>query len=136
MVVHVRKAHDDTIRALKECRARGGVIHAFNGSLQQGLIYHEMGFRLGFGGMLTFDRSTRLRRLARELPIEAIVLETDAPDLTVASHRGGRNSPEYLPEVLAALAGVRGGPVRTGLTGPARRGRATGSTLSQPATPA
>jgi TatD DNase family protein len=57
--------------------------------------------------MLTFERSSRLRRLARELPIEAIVLETDAPDLTVASHRFERNSPEYLPEVLAALAQVR-----------------------------
>ena len=57
--------------------------------------------------MLTFERSTRLRRLARELPLEAIVLETDAPDLTVASHRGQRNSPEYLPECLAALAEVR-----------------------------
>jgi TatD DNase family protein len=58
--------------------------------------------------MLTFERSTRLRRLAAELPLEGLVLETDAPDLTVASHRFERNSPEYLPEVLAALARVRG----------------------------
>jgi TatD DNase family protein len=57
--------------------------------------------------MLTFDRSSKLRALARDLPLEAIVLETDAPDLTVASRRGERNSPEYLPEVLAALAEVR-----------------------------
>jgi TatD DNase family protein len=58
--------------------------------------------------MLTFERSSRLRRLARDLPLEAIVLETDAPDLTVASHQYQRNSPAYLPEVLAALAEVRG----------------------------
>jgi TatD DNase family protein len=68
----------------------------------------DLGFRLGFGGMLTFTRSSRLRRLAVELPGEAIVLETDAPDLTVAAHRGERNSPEYLPDVLQALAEIRG----------------------------
>ena len=110
VVVHVRKAHEQTLAALKGTRVKGGIIHAFNGSLQQGQQYFDLGFRLGFGGMLTFERSTRLRRLAEELPLTAIVLETDAPDLTVASHRGERNSPEYLPEVLAALAGVRGQP--------------------------
>jgi TatD DNase family protein len=89
------------------CR-NGGIAHAFNGSLEQAKRYIDLGFRLGFGGMLTFERSTRLRRLARELPLEAMVLETDAPDLTVASHRYQRNSPEYLPEILAALARVRG----------------------------
>jgi TatD DNase family protein len=107
VVIHVRKAHDQAIRLLAAARVGGGIIHAFNGSLQQGMRYREMGFLLGFGGMLTFERSSKLRRLARELPLDAIVLETDAPDLTVASHRGERNSPEYLPEVLAALAGVR-----------------------------
>ena len=66
-----------------------------------------MGFRLGFGGMLTFERSRHLRRLAVELPLHAIVLETDAPDMTVASHQYQRNSPAYLPEVLATLARLR-----------------------------
>ena len=110
VVVHVRKAHDQTLAALRKSGVKGGIIHAFNGSLQQGLQYFDLGFRLGFGGMLTFERSARLRRLAKALPIDAIVLETDAPDLTVASHRGERNSPEYLPEVLTALAGVRDEP--------------------------
>ena len=110
VVVHVRKAHDETLAAVKRVRVRGGIIHAFNGSPQQGKRYVDLGFRLGFGGMLTFERSSRLRRLAKALPLDAIVLETDAPDLTVASHRGERNSPEYLPEVLAALAQVRGEP--------------------------
>lgn len=110
VVVHVRKAHDETIAALKRTRVRGGIIHAFNGSLQQAAQYQALDFRLGFGGMLTYERSNRLRRLARELPLAAIVLETDAPDLTVASHRGERNSPEYLPEVLYALAEVRNAP--------------------------
>lgn len=108
VLLHVRKAHDEVLAALGRSGVRGGIAHAFNGSLEQARQYLDLGFRLGFGGMLTYERSTRLRRLARELPIEAIVLETDAPDMTVASHHGERNSPEYLPECLAALAAVRG----------------------------
>jgi len=108
VILHVRRAHDAALAALRRLRVRGGIAHAYSGSLEQARQYLDLGFRLGFGGMLTFERSTKLRRLARELPLEAIVLETDAPDLTVASHRGERNSPEYLPEVLAALADVRG----------------------------
>ena len=85
----------------------GGICHAFNGSLQQASHYRDLGFRFGFGGMLTFERSTKLRALAKALAADSLVLETDAPDMTVAQHRGERNSPEYLPYCLAALAGVR-----------------------------
>lgn len=107
VLLHVRKAHEQVLATLARLRVRGGIAHAFNGSLQQARRYLDLGFRLGFGGMLTFARSTRLRRLAAELPLDAIVLETDAPDLTVAAHQGERNSPEYLPDVLAALARIR-----------------------------
>ena len=106
-VIHVRKAHDQVLKTLRRIRLRGGTIHAFNGSLQQGQQYIELGFKLGFGGTLTYEGSKRIHRLARDLPLEALVLETDAPDIPVASHRGERNSPEYLPECLAALARVR-----------------------------
>lgn len=108
VLLHVRKAHEEMLATLRRARVRGGIAHAFNGSIQQAQRYLDLGFRLGFGGMLTFTRSSRLRRLAAELPAEAIVLETDAPDMTVAAHRGERNSPEYLPDVLQALAEVRG----------------------------
>ncbi|TVQ83977.1 MAG: TatD family deoxyribonuclease [Chromatiaceae bacterium] len=109
VLLHVRKAHDEVIAALRRARfSAGGIVHAFNGSAGQAKHYLNLGFCLGFGGMLTFERSTRLRRLAATLPATALVLETDAPDLTVASHRYQRNSPEYLPEILAALAAVRG----------------------------
>ncbi|EGV16836.1 TatD family hydrolase [Thiocapsa marina] len=108
VLLHVRKAHDDVLTALKRIGVPGGIAHAFNGSIQQAHRYLDLGFRLGFGGMLTFTRSSRLRRLAAELPGESIVLETDAPDMTVAAHRGERNSPEYLPDVLQALSEVRG----------------------------
>lgn len=107
VLLHVRKAHEDMLAALRRARVKGGIAHAFNGSIEQARQYLALGFRLGFGGMLTFTRSTRLRRLARELPGEAIVLETDAPDMTVAAHRGERNSPAYLPDVVQALAEVR-----------------------------
>ncbi len=108
VVLHVRKAHDQVLASLQRIQLVGGIAHAFNGSLQQAKSYIALGFMLGFGGMLTYDRSTKLRSLARDLPLEAIVLETDAPDLTVAQHRGERNSPEYLPLCLDALAEVRG----------------------------
>ncbi len=108
VVLHVRKAHDPMLDTLKRFRLPGGFCHAFNGSAVQAARYIDLGFGLGFGGMLTFERSRHLRRLAAELPLDALVLETDAPDMTVASHRYQRNSPAYLPEVLAHLAALRG----------------------------
>ena len=107
VILHVLKAHDRVLSTLKRIPVSGGIVHAFNGSLQQAQQYAALGFGFGFGGMLTFPRSNRLRALARDLPLESIVLETDAPDMTVMQHRGERNSPEYLPYCLAALAEVR-----------------------------
>ena len=107
VVLHVRKAHDQMLSTLKRIRVRGGFSHAFNGSEQQAQQYIDLGFKLGFGGMLTFERSSKIRHLAKAIPLESIVLETDAPDMTVAAHRGERNSPEYLPDCLQALAEVR-----------------------------
>lgn len=107
VLLHVRKAHDAVLMALRDIPVSGGIVHAFNGSLQQAFKYLDLGFKLGFGGMLTFERSSKLRRLAAQLPLDALVLETDAPDMTVAAHQGERNSPEYLPDVLAALAEIR-----------------------------
>jgi len=107
VLLHVRKAHDQVLAALRRIRVTGGIAHAFNGSLQQAQQYLDLGFRLGFGGTLTYERSSKIRALASSLPLEAIVLETDAPDMPVAAHRGERNSPEYLPDCLRALAEVR-----------------------------
>ncbi|MDP3687170.1 MAG: TatD family hydrolase, partial [Sulfurimicrobium sp.] len=68
----------------------------------------KLGFKLGFGGAMTYPRATRLRELAATLPLEAIVLETDAPDMAPAWIGKGRNSPEYLPQIAQALAELRG----------------------------
>lgn len=107
LIIHNRKAHDQCIDLLKQVGSRGGIIHAFNGSIQQAHKYIELGFVLGFGGMLTFERSSKLRNLAKQIPLESIVLETDAPDMTVAQHKGERNSPEYLPFIQQALASTK-----------------------------
>ena len=108
VVVHCRKAHDECLRELAKIGPIGGIIHAFNGSLQQARRYIDLGFLLGFGGMLTFSRSTKLRDLVDKLPLSALVLETDAPDMTVVQHKGERNSPEYIPLIAEAVAEIKG----------------------------
>lgn len=107
VLLHVRRAHDETLAYLRRARPVGGIVHAFNGSLQQAQHYLDLGFKLGFGGAMTYERARKLRRLAVELPLESLVLETDAPDLSPSAHHGERNSPTYLPEILAVLAQLR-----------------------------
>jgi TatD DNase family protein len=107
LIIHNRKAHDECLQLLAAQPLRGGIIHAFNGSIQQAEKYIALGFVLGFGGMLTFERSSKLRKLAKQIPLESIVLETDAPDMTVWQHQGQRNSPEYLHYVQHALANIK-----------------------------
>lgn len=106
VILHVRKAHDQVLKLLRKIKVKGGFCHAFNGSLQQAEKYIELGFKLGFGGTLTYKNSTKIHKLAKELPLDSIVLETDAPDMAVESHRGERNSPEYIVEALTALANL------------------------------
>lgn len=108
VIIHNRKAHDECLALLQKNRVSGGIIHAFNGSIQQAEKYIELNFALGFGGMLTFERSSKLHKLAEHIPLSSIVLETDAPDMTVSEHKGQRNSPEYLPYVQQALAEIKG----------------------------
>jgi TatD DNase family protein len=108
VILHVRKSIDQVLATLRRFRVRGGIAHAFNGSEQQASQFIDLGFKLGFGGVVTFDRAQKIRRLARTLPLGAIVLETDAPDLTPAAYHGQRNSPEFLPEVLRVIAELRG----------------------------
>ena len=86
----------------------GGIAHAFNGSFQQAQIYIDLGFKLGFGGAMTFTRALQIRRLATTLPMESIVLETDAPDISPAWIHPACNSPENLPGIGRALAEMRG----------------------------
>jgi len=108
VLLHVRKAHDMILGILRQTDVRGGIVYAFNGSLQQAWRYIELGFKLGFGGMLILPQSRKLRQLVRDLPLSALVLETDAPDLSGFGHQGQRNSPEFLPEYGHCMARLRG----------------------------
>ena len=81
VLLHVRKSADTLLKHLRATPVRGGIAHAFNGSEQQARAFIALGFKLGFGGTLTFERALQIRRLAQQLPLDAIVLETDAPDI-------------------------------------------------------
>jgi len=108
VLLHVRKAHDQVQAAMRRMTfTNGGIVHAFSGSLQQAEKYIQLGFKISFGGSLTYDRAKKIRYVARTLPLEEIVLETDAPDIPPADHHGERNSPEYLPLIACALAKLR-----------------------------
>jgi TatD DNase family protein len=108
VLTHVRRSQDQVLKHIRQLRPPGGIAHAFNGSFQQAQNFIDLGFHLGFGGAMTFTRALQIRRLASELPLDAIVLETDAPDIAPAWVHPGRNSPEQLPAIGAALADLRG----------------------------
>jgi len=108
VILHVRRAVDRVLWHLRRAGVRGGIAHAFNGSRQQADEFIRLGFALGFGGAATFSGSTRIRALAAALPLEAIVLETDAPDIPPAWLNRARNSPAELPAIAAEVAALRG----------------------------
>ncbi len=108
VLLHVRRAIDQVLKHLRQIRVVGGIAHAFNGSRQQADEFIKLGFKLGFGGAMTFPRANRIRELAATLPLESIVLETDAPDIPPEWLSGARNSPDQLPRIGAALAELRG----------------------------
>ncbi|MBF0382076.1 MAG: TatD family hydrolase [Magnetococcales bacterium] len=109
VLIHAVKAHDQIITTLKKADLPcGGIIHSFNGSLQQGQQYITMGFCLGFGGVVTHDRAKKIRTVAAKLPDSSLVLESDAPDLPPAGFAGKRNEPGYLTIVANTLASLRG----------------------------
>ncbi len=108
VILHVRNAIDDILKQLRQYKLTGGIAHAFNGSLQQAQQFIDLGFKLGFGGAMTYSRALKIRELAEKLPLDAIVLETDAPDIPPEwVMRGGRNSPLELPKIAQVLAEIR-----------------------------
>jgi len=108
VLLHVRRAVDAILKELRRVGVPGGIAHAFNGSRQQADEFIKLGFKLGFGGAMTHPRATKLRELAATLPLDAIVLETDAPDIAPEWLQKGRNEPGELPRIAAVLAELRG----------------------------
>ena len=107
VLLHIRKANDQVLKQLRRYKLKGGIAHAFNGSPQQAEEFIKLNFKLGFGGAMTYPRALNLRRLATELPLESIVLETDAPDIPPVFAHKQRNSPEFLAQIAAVLAELR-----------------------------
>ncbi len=120
VLLHIRRAQDIVLKLLRQFYGSGGpstslrtgIAHAFSGSRQQADEFIKLGFKLGFGGAMTYSRATRLRELAATLPLDSIVLETDAPDIPPDFlERGLPNEPQYVPHIAQTLAELRGLPL-------------------------
>lgn len=107
IVIHARKAVEDVIRMIRSSGHYRGLVHSFNGSAQQANRLIDLGYKLSFGGAVTFERARRLRQLVADLPLEALLLETDAPDQPDALHSGQRNEPAYLVDVWRSVSSLR-----------------------------
>ncbi len=115
VIVHARRSVDAVIAAIKRIGGRGsgpgqalrGVIHSFPGSAEQAAQLHTLGFLLGIGGPVTHERAKKLRSVVASVPLEQLLLETDSPDQPGSNHRGQRNEPANLVEVLDVIAGLR-----------------------------
>ena len=118
VILHVRRSADSLLKQLRRTEVAGGIAHAFNGSDVQALQFAQRGFKLGFGGALTFERALQIRHLAATLPADVPVLETDAPDIPPqwlyvkagerANQPASRNEPAELPRIAHTLAALRG----------------------------
>ncbi len=108
VILHHRKSHNEIIQILKNTAVeKGGVVHAFSGSYHEACTYIDLGFKLGVGGTITYQRARKTRDVIKRVPIDSILLETDAPDMPIYGRQGQRNSPEFLPEILVVLSSLK-----------------------------
>jgi len=107
IVIHARRAVEDVIRMIRSSGHYHGLVHSFNGSTQQASRLIDLGYKLSFGGAISYTRAKRLREMIRSLPLDAILLETDAPDQPDQTHQGQRNEPAYLVDVWQAISTLR-----------------------------
>ncbi|MBX2878633.1 MAG: TatD family hydrolase [Granulosicoccus sp.] len=107
IVIHANKAVEDVIRMIRVSGHSQGMVHSFNGSLQQARRLIDLGYKIGFGGAVTYKRASRLRAMVSDLPLESILLETDAPDQPDSSHSGQRNEPAHLTDIWKSICTLR-----------------------------
>lgn len=108
IILHCRRAHNQMLRCLKAFPLKsGGILHAYSGSQEQAEQYWKMGFYLGIGGTITYERANKTRSAVKNLPLDSLVLETDAPDMPLCGQQGARNSPLNIPQIAQTLAALR-----------------------------
>jgi TatD DNase family protein len=110
VIVHARRAFEETIHTLRRIGGLRGVVHSFAGSEEQARQLFDLGFHLGIGGPVTYERANRIRRVVASMPLEWLLLETDAPDQPCAHRRGQRNEPAFMTDVLDTVAELRPEP--------------------------
>ncbi|NID14431.1 TatD family hydrolase [Luteibacter yeojuensis] len=108
VIVHARRAFEEVIHTLRRIGGLRGVVHSFSGSEEQARQLFDLGFHIGIGGPVTYERAHRIHRVVTDMPLEWLLLETDAPDQPCSRHRGERNEPAYMRDVLSAVARLRG----------------------------
>lgn len=114
VIIHTREATDDTLAVLRETgAARGGVMHCFTGSVDEARRALDLGMYISLSGIVTFPRASQLRDVARFVPEDRLLVETDAPFLAPVPHRGQRNEPAFVAQTVAAVAAARGIDVGT-----------------------
>ncbi|MEN8180348.1 MAG: TatD family hydrolase [Pseudomonadota bacterium] len=111
VIIHARRSVEAVINTIRHFPGVRGVLHSYSGSEQQALRLIDLGFAMSFGGPITYERSKKLRRLIQALPLETILLETDAPDQPDSRHRGQRNEPAFLPTILKTISELRHEPL-------------------------
>jgi len=112
LIIHCRKAHNELLAQLKNYSLpAGGVIHGFSGSYGVAMRYWDMGFRLGIGGTITYERANKTREAVKQLPLESLLLETDAPDMPIQGKQRQRNSPDAIVDIAQTLAQLRNEPL-------------------------
>ena len=114
LIIHVRKTHNETIKLLQQYQPKtGGIIHGFSGSIELAKQYWQLGFYLGIGGTMTYARANKTRETVTQLPLDAIVLETDAPDMPLSGFQGQGNTPLQIIKVAKTLAELRNEKIET-----------------------
>ncbi len=108
VILHARRAFDDVAAAIRRTGNRRGVVHSFSGSPEQAQQFWKLGFHIGIGGPVTYERAHRLRNIVKTMPIEFLLLETDSPDQPLCGHQGQRNEPARLVDVCETVAELRG----------------------------
>jgi TatD DNase family protein len=107
IIIHSRKATEQVIQIIKKKNIHQGMIHSYSGSLEQATQLIDLGFYISFGGAITYDAATRIRKIAQKIPLDALLIETDSPDQPDAKYHGQRNQPSYICNVIKTFAELR-----------------------------